>query len=135
MTHQQYPRGYPIPSTGTLLFLVDHRGRAAAIINAVRDDFDRKGDQLPRVVALTIDDAVASFGHHLQASQTPPSPSYLPVTADDMARVARFYVSAVNTLKALRDKARARGELPPDYPDEVRFVHELIERLRASDAA
>src|SRR5207249_1544512 len=86
-----------------------------AISNAVRDHLNRSPDRLPKVIALTTDDAASTLAGRLPpAIQTPRSPSLLPISADDMAKVARFYASAINTLKALRDRARARGDAPGD---------------------
>src|SRR6266852_2957827 len=62
------------------------------------------------------------------------SSSRIPLNAEDLTALRRFYNGVVITLKAARAKARDRNEVPPDYPPHTKDVQALIERLQSAGA-
>jgi hypothetical protein len=60
----------------------------------------------------------------------PATQSGVPITPADVKVLTNYFQSSQSDFKARRDRARAVGKQPPDYPVATVEFHALIERLR-----
>jgi hypothetical protein len=141
-TRTFYKEKYPDGWTPEVVFLVNSASRAQSINRAIQRWQESKGSHDFAVRALTFKDAsleltaalreIASLSRDERAATA--SSSRIPLNAEDVTALRRFYNSVVITLKAARAKARDRNEVPPDYPPHTKDVQALIERLQSAGA-
>jgi len=141
-TRTFYKEKYSDGWTPEVLFVVNSASRAQSINRAIQRWHEGRGSHDLAVRALTFKDAslelsaalreIASLSRDERAATA--SSSRIPLNAEDLTALRRFYNGVVITLKAARAKARDRNEVPPDYPPHTKDVQALIERLQSAGA-
>lgn len=136
-----YAERFPDGMKPEVLFLVRSAVRQASVQRAV-DAWKRAH---PTAVCsfrvATVEVALAEFlpaigvaVPEVEPKTVPPgagaAPSFAALTVADVKALARYFASSQSDFKARRDRARAAGSSPPDYPAGTGDVHALLERLR-----
>ena len=137
-----YQRQYLDGFAPEVLFLVSRAQRADSINRALTEWAAQRRARwkLPR--ALTIADAVRDILSALgqwarELERTPNANAHrsASLSAREVKLLCSFFVDAVGALKKLGGAARARNEIPPQYPRTLEEVRRILAQLLMSASA
>ena len=122
-----YAKAFPDGWAVTVLFLVQNPSREVSVNEAIGEWREKRGGETRiRAVAQMLPKALAELVPLIGA---PPPTKPISISAAEFASIRGFYEAEANRVKALRDAARAAGQVPPEYPEGTHEVQAMIARL------